>query len=135
MMEWSNTKFEDKLVVWKGFREKLADKNEEEKLQSVAKFFSKVPYGKRSIDYYTPESWPTPWELIDRDMHCLNTISLMMKNTLAFVGIDCTLILIDDGQESYILPLIEGGKMLNYDHGQVCNLSDHPEIKVIQKIS
>lgn len=135
MIDWYNTKFEERLLIWKDFREELRDMDDDTKMSSVANFFSKVPYGKRSIDYYTPESWPSPWELMDRNTHCLNTVSLMIKYTLKFIGIESSLVLIDDGQECYILPVIDGEMVLNYDHGRVCHLSDHPEIKIVQQIS
>ncbi len=72
---------------------------------------------------------------MDRNTHCLNTVSLMIKHTLRFVGIESSLVLIDDGQECYIVPLVYGEKVLNYDHGRVCQLNDHPEIKIVQSIS
>ncbi len=49
MIDWYNTKFEERLLAWKDFREELVNMDDDMKMSSVANFFSKVPYGKRSI--------------------------------------------------------------------------------------
>ena len=135
MIDWSNSDFDERLSVWKNFRETLKTlETEEEKLKRVAEFFSRVPYGKRTVDFYTPESWPTPWELLDRDNHCMNTISIMMRNTLKFVGVEATLTLINDGQEDYIVPIV-GDKILNFIHGDVGVLTECQDIKILQVIN
>ena len=78
MSEWNNSSAEERLEKWRGFRESLEDLSEEDLLNTVADFFAAVPIGARCIDFYTPESWPNPWELLYHKLFCTDSISLLI---------------------------------------------------------
>lgn len=136
MIDWFHNSFECRLGDWKQFREQIKDYSTEDKLKQTAEFFRNVPYCNRCIDYYTPESWPDPWELINSKVHCLSTISLMMYYTLKFVEVDVNILLINDGRDTYLMPYHEqSDTILNYNFGQIDKLTICEEIKVIEKIN
>jgi hypothetical protein len=134
---WFNTSFNEKLQHWKQFRDEVKDDSIEDKLEKTSVFFSRIGYGKRCIDFHTPSSWPTPWELLDYKTHCLSSISLMMYNTLKFVDVELTLMVIDDGQDEYIVPYHEGtDTILNYYNGSTEKLANIVnDIKILNKIN
>lgn len=87
-----------------------------------------MPYGSRSLDYYTPDEWPTPWEILFYGSFCTSSISLLMYYTLIMVNpdIDIELELVEDNDGLYLLPIIENQFVLNYELSKV---SKHSEIK------
>lgn len=135
MIDWFNSSFDARLTDWKNFREQIENESIEEKLKQTALFFSNTPYCNRSIDYYTPSTWPDPWELINSKIHCLSSISLMMYYTLKFVNVEVNLLLIDDGRDEYVVPYhSDTDSLLNYDFGIIEKLSDLNDIKIVDKI-
>lgn len=133
-IEWSSSSFETKLIDWKQHREYIIDLQVHEKLKHTALFFKNTPYGKRTIDYYSPDSWPDAWELMNTNSHCLSSISLMMYYTLKFVNVDVILLLINDGREVYLVPCVEDlNVILNYNFGSVSFLEDIDNITILEK--
>lgn len=51
-------------------------------LETVANFFEKLPKVKVYTDPYDPDTWPTPWELIDEDEYCPFNIILGICYTI-----------------------------------------------------
>lgn len=132
MMDWQNTLFEYKLGEWKDFRDEISNLSDVEKLNKTAEFFARLGYGSRTIDYYTPESWPTPWELLDMHSHCKSSISLMMHHTLKFLDVDTKLLLINDGCDDYLIPYHEEtDSILNFEVPRVAKLSSSKDITII----
>lgn len=89
-------------------------------------FFSKMPYGARTLDYYSPDKWPTPWEILYSGKFCKNSISLLMFYTLTLTGSDnnVELHLINDNEDMYLVPVIDSKYVLNYELVQVCNFEE-----------
>ena len=125
-MSWNNIPDHERLALWKKLRKDIADLPLNEKLDTVAKFFSTMPFGTRTLDYYTSSSWPTPWEIIFHGHLCKSSISLLIFYTLNLLHINETLelCLIDDGEDEYLLPVISNTFVLNYELGKVNNLQD-----------
>lgn len=117
---------------WKSFRENITDQSYDEKLTAVAEYFATVPLGARSVDYYTPADWLTPWEILHDRCYCKSSISILMYHTLKMVTdkkIDMTLI--DDGEDMYLVPIIEDEYTMNYELGQ---LSQWKEIEKLVNV-
>ena len=93
-IEWSSYSFENKLIEWKNHRDIIKECSVLERLERTAEFFKNTPYKKRTIDYYSPDTWPDAWELMNSDLHCLSSISLMMYYTLKIVDVDVELFVI-----------------------------------------
>ena len=54
---------EERLHLWKRLRVTIHDLSLQDRLSSIAQFCSKIPFGARTLDYYSPNDWPTPWEI------------------------------------------------------------------------
>lgn len=134
-MLWNTIPNEERLRLWKNLRSDIKEGSVEFQLTNIAKFCSYMPIGHRSIDYYTPADWPTPWEILFHGSFCTSSISLLIFYTLALLPItlDIQLWLVED-DEVYLLPVIDNQFILNYELGQVSNI---PEIqnnfKVLKK--
>lgn len=125
-MSWNNIPDDERLHLWKNLRKDISALSLDEQMNTVSKFFSTIPYGTRSIDYYTPASWPTPWEIIFHGQLCKSSISVLIFHTFSLLHTDITvdLQLIDDGEDKYLLPIINNTFVLNYELGQVNKCQD-----------
>jgi hypothetical protein len=137
-MIWNNITNDERLRLWKSLRKDIADLSLEQQLDSIAKFSSKIPFGARSIDYYTPTCWPTPWEILYHGTFCTSSIGLLIFYTTRLVSPNSTaeLLLIDDASDVYLVPIINDQYVLNFEFGEV---SSYPAVKnrfkVLQKFS
>ena len=133
MSAWNNSTPEERMEKWREFREQFPGMQEEEVLNSIASFFADVPIGSRCIDYYTPESWPSPWELLYHKLFCTNTISLLIYHTLC-ISLDkerVEIVLVDVGDDRFLVPLVDKKHIFNIELGKVNNIKNHPTVKII----
>ena len=137
MSNWNCSTPEERIARWKEFRDTISNEDEEVLLNSIAQFFADVPVGARSIDFYTPESWPTPWEILYHKLFCANSISLLIYYTLTLVLDEdrVELILIDDDTDRFIVPLLDKKRILNYVLGEISNTDDFPQIAIIEEFA
>ena len=137
MSEWNNSSAEERLEKWRGFRESLEDLSEEDLLNNVAEFFAAVPIGARCIDFYTPESWPNPWELLYHKLFCTDSISLLIYHTLhVALGKDrVEILLVETKEDRFLLPVVDKKHIFNYELGKVNNIKDHAKLKIIDNFS
>ena len=123
-MNWNMTPNEERLRLWKKLRKDIVPLNLEDQLDEIAKFCATMPIGHRSLDYYSPDEWPTPWEILFHGTFCTSSISLLIFHTLVMVGRDPVLNLVDDAGELFLLPVIDYQYILNYELGQVSSYSE-----------
>jgi hypothetical protein len=137
MSSWNCSTPEERIARWKEFRDTISNEDEDVLLNSIAQFFADVPVGARSIDFYTPESWPTPWEILYHKLFCANSISLLIYYTLTLVLDEdrVELILIDDDTDRFIVPLLDKKRILNYVLGEISNTDDFPQIAIIEEFA
>jgi hypothetical protein len=85
-----------------------------------------MPYGAKTMNYYTPETWPSPWEILYHGSFCKNSISLLMFYTFTLLHPEYVveLWIINDNQDEYLVPVIDKRYVLNYQPGAVNNYSD-----------
>lgn len=50
--------------------------------QDVVDYFSTAPLKPRYIDFYTPESWPSVFEIVQEGMFCYSGVCLVLASTL-----------------------------------------------------
>lgn len=114
--------------MWRSVRTAVLDLSLAEQMPIIAKFFAEMPFGARTLDYYTPAEWPTPWEILYHGSFCKSSISLLIFYTLSLLHTDhvIELHLIDDRSDIYLLPVIDNKFALNYELGTI---SDYAEIK------
>lgn len=125
-MNWTSIPNDERLRLWKDLRNEIKPKVLEQALSDVANFFAKMPFGTRTIDYYTPDSWPTPWEILYHGMFCTSSISVLMFYTIAtsFPGIDIRMELIEDSFDVYLIPVVNNQFVLNYELGKISTYSE-----------
>lgn len=135
-MLWNTIPNEERLRLWKSLRTDISALPTLKQLEEVAKFCSHIPYGSRTIDYYTPASWPTPWEILFHGLFCTSSISLFMAYTIELVSpeLKVDLYLVEDDEDIYMLPVIEDHFVLNYELGKVNTLSELEDEFDIRKI-
>jgi hypothetical protein len=134
-MFWNTIPSAERLHLWKSLRTDIQELALEAQLKKVAEFCSKIPYGARTIDYYTPESWPTPWEILYNGIFCTSSISLLMFYTLSLIPNfkdKIALILVNDGTDIFLLPLVNDKYILNYILGSVVEIDNFKDnLKII----
>lgn len=81
MFHHAHSKFE-RLSTWRSFRQ-----NFEGSVQDIVDEFSKIKVENRYIDYYTPEHWPTVFEIVQEGMFCQSGMTLVMAATLDYCGL------------------------------------------------
>jgi len=133
MSMWNSSSPEERITKWREFREEIRELSKQEQLNSVATFFARVPVGARSIDFYTPSTWPSPWEILYHKEYCSSSISLLMFHTLELIVKDTELniVLIDDGRDRFLVPLVDKTHILNYILGEISTLHNHKDIRIV----
>ena len=135
-MMWNTIPNDERLHLWKKLRDDIKDLALNKQLNEIAKFCSQMPFGARTIDYYSPMDWPTPWEILFHGSFCTSSISVLMYHTLLLLKTDNTveLLLVEDNDGVYLLPFIDSKFILNYQLGSVNNYSEiQDNFKVLQK--
>lgn len=135
-MIWNTIPNDERLHLWKELRGNISDLSLLDQLNKIAKFCSKMPFGARTLDYYSPENWPTPWEILFHGSFCTSSISLLMFYTLELMDttLKIELYLVEDADGIFLLPIIDDQFVLNYELGAVNNyLEIESEFKVLQK--
>lgn len=133
MSTWNNSTAEERIELWRNLRADVSVLEEKEQLNSIAEFFASVPIGSRCIDFYTPDSWPTPWELLYHKLFCTSSISLLIYHTLVLTLDEdrVEIILVDSGDDLFLAPLVDKKYIFNIELGKVNNITDYPSIKII----
>lgn len=135
-MIWATIPNDERLRLWKVLRDESKGLSAEIQAEGIAKFCSHMPIGSRSIDYYSPEDWPTPWEILYHGSFCTSSISLLIFYT--FVLINDTdkieLYLVEDSDDIYLLPVINDLLVLNYELSKVSKLAEIKDHFKILKI-
>ena len=134
MSEWNCSNPEERIAWWKDLRDRLDGEDETEVLNKTAQFFAAIPVSTRYVDFYTPASWPTPWEILYDKLFCANSVSLLIYYTLQLqLGADrVEIILIEDDKDRFLVPLVDKKHILNYVLGEISNVEDFPQIQVIE---
>lgn len=133
MSAWNNSTPEERIEKWRNFRNGLGELEDEDLLNSIAHFFASVPIGARCVDFYTPESWPTPWEILYDKLFCTSSISLLIYYTLT-ITLDedrATIVLIDTGDDLFLAPLVDKKHIFNIELGKVNNIKEWPSIDIV----
>lgn len=132
-MDWNNIASDERISLWKGFRKELENTDLQDRLEKTAKYWAGAPLGARSLDFYTPESWPDPWAILHHGSFCQNSISLLIYHTLLLSsddGCNADIYLIDDGNDRYLIVVIDDKHVLNYVLGSVVDI-DTIDIKIL----
>lgn len=69
----------ERLAAWRRFRQQFPANGTE---QNVIDAFSKIKIERRIIDYYTPDNWPNPFEIVSEGYFCQSGVTLVIASTL-----------------------------------------------------
>jgi hypothetical protein len=135
-MIWNGVSNDERLRLWKKLRDDVKEDTFEKKLDSIAKFYASMPFGSRSLDYYSPENWPTPWEILYHGSFCTSSISLLIFYTIILVVPDhkADLYLVEDESGMYLLPVVDDHFVLNYQLGVVSNYLDIKDAFTVKQV-
>jgi len=138
-MIWSDIQPDERLRLWKDVRSKIDNHLIDYQLNEIARFCAEMPFGARTLDYYTPENWPSPWEILYNGTWCTNSISLLIFYTFTLLPTytkNIELLLVEDSTDRYLLPFIDDRFILNYELGHItkwCHIKDN--FKIINRYS
>jgi len=133
MIHWNNIPPSERLILWKSFRNSLNNSNSP--IEEIAEFFSSVPIGLRSVDYYDSTTWSTPWEILYHGTFCKSSVALMIYYTATLLpgNYNPEVVLINDGTDMYLAVII-GQHLLNYLPAKSILLDDAlTDIKIVDR--
>ncbi len=115
---------EERLADWKALRTSLANLPEDLQLSTVATYWSRAPLLTMAHDCERPQDLPTPWEMISEGNWCRQSVAIGMEFTLRLAGWSADRLRLQmirdyDESEVFLLLIIDGEKVLNYNHGTV----------------
>jgi len=110
------------LADWKKFRNDLTALTEPEQLASVANYWAKAPVKTMAYDPEALDTYPTPWEMMDENDWCRNSVAVGMDFTLRLAGWSPDRLRIKmmrdyDISDQKLVVEIDGQTLLNYDYG------------------
>lgn len=132
MTDWNNLRADKRIAAWRQHRLSLKTLPINQALLEIANFFADMPLGPRTIDFYNPNTWPDPWDILADIKFCENSISLMMYYTVISVFPDANIkmYVIDDTEQRFMVPVVDG-IVLNYYPRDVIELNNLTNITVI----
>jgi len=129
----------ERLRAWRDFRKGIAKQDKLQALEHCTGWWSSVPIGTRSIDPYTPSTWPTAWELLYYNDFCEHSRGVGMYYTLWYAGItDIEIHLVECSEKNDLMTLIIVDKtwVLNYNWAIVDKLSEiQDSLKIVEKFT
>jgi hypothetical protein len=135
-MHWNSIPNDERLRLWKKLRADISDLSLQQQLSEIAKFCSKMPIGARTIDYYSPDTWPSPWDILFHGSFCPSSVSLLIFYTMTLINnqILAELYMVEDDTGIFLLPVFDNQYVLNFELGAVNNyLEIQNNFKVLQK--
>lgn len=123
---------EQRLALWREFRDSLQEQPIITQLELVTTFFIKMPLFTWYIDEDDKETWPTVWELIHEGGFSRSSMAYIMLETLTINNPDVNksdfdlLYIHDDitNEKFMILRYNKTQQVLNYDWGNIVHWKD-----------
>ena len=108
----------ERLQLFRDFRHQSPDAN------TVVEAFANVDTKSRYVDYYTPDTWPGLFDIIQQGMFCQSGITLIMAGILHHLGLTNNSNLKFVAISNHItgkdgLVLMDGGNCYNFLPGEV----------------
>ena len=124
---WYGTTTE-KILGWRSLREQARDLTLEEIIELVNTWWTYTPWVRKSIDPYHPETWPSPWTMINKGEFCRSSIALGQAYTLWLCAptnlTELWLINNFSEREIHLVVVIDEKIILNYTLGLVLKLEE-----------
>ena len=92
-------------------------------ISMINNWWTYAPWVRKTIDPYKPETWPTPWDMINKGYFCRSAIALGQAYTIwnIFPQMDCELWLINNRSEQdvHLVVVVDKTMVLNYILGHI----------------
>lgn len=139
MNPWYGTTTTEKILAWRELRQECFDKSDDEIIDAVNKWWTYSPWVRLTINQYAPDSWPTPWEMLEKGEVCRSAIALGQAYTLWIcapnMNVELYLVNNYSEKEIHLVVVIDSKMMLNYTQGQILDKSecDYELLNIIKK--
>ena len=112
------------LSQWKMVRNQLRELPEKEQLLSVVSFWIKAPLKKMAYDPETLDDYPSPWDMMNENDWCQNSVAVGMDFTLRLGGwsadrLQIKMIRDYDLSIQRLVLVVDGKYFLNYEYGEI----------------
>jgi len=109
----------EKILAWRELRKSFQSPEDiNSSLNTIANWWTYAPWVRKTIDPYKPESWPTPWDMINKGHFCRSAIALGQAYTIwsIFPDLKCEIWLINNRSEQdvHLITVVNDSIMLNY---------------------
>lgn len=127
LTHWYGTTSE-KILSWRELRKQSAEAGAKAAISMINNWWTYAPWVRKTIDPYKPDSWPTPWDMINKGYFCRSAIALGQAYTIwtIFPQLDCEIWLINNKSEQdvHLVTVIDKTMVLNYIMGHVESVDD-----------
>lgn len=128
----------EKILAWRELRISSQQNSVEATIASVNSWWTYSPWVKKTIDPYKPETWPTPWDMINRGEFCRSAIALGQAYTLWMctpeTKVELWLVNNFSEKDVHLVAVINEKTVLNYTLGQVMSIEEC-DFEVLNKIT
>jgi len=100
---------QDRLQSWRELRQQ-----QNISIEYLIQQFSQIPVQSRYIDFYTPDSWPSVFDVVSEGMFCQSGITLVLASTMYYAGFITS--------QTIVLPVISNS--INGNTGLVLQVND-----------
>ena len=56
----------EKILSWRDLRKKSAEAGKEASIKLINNWWTYAPWVRKTIDPFKPDTWPTPWDMINK---------------------------------------------------------------------
>ena len=117
----------DRLARWRDFRKSLATVPVDEAIEQTVQFWRSCPFTPFYLEARQPETWPSPWQLLDENYYCDLAKALGIVYTVHLIErpdiINMQLAQTQDGNDN-LVQINQGKYILNMIDGQVLNINN-----------
>jgi hypothetical protein len=134
---WYKTTTE-KILAWRELRQNAVDMSTDSLIEAVNTWWTFSPWVRKTIDPYKPETWPSPWDMINRGEFCRSAIALGQAYTLWMTApnnnVELWLVNNFSEKDVHLIVVIDENTVLNYTLGQVLTIEEC-DFEVLSKIA
>lgn len=138
LTHWYGTTSE-KILSWRELRKQSAQESFDDAIKRITDWWTYAPWVRKTIDPYKPETWPTPWDMINLGHFCRSALALGQAYTIwmMYPDVNCELWLINNKSEQdvHLVVVIDNRQVLNYNMGHIEDLQnmDYELLSVVRR--
>lgn len=131
--------FTTRLDEWRSLREHASNIEDTfARATLVFNWWGTAPRSTISMDVFSPNSWPTPWEMLSNNDYCNSSVALGMAYTMNLCNESDSIQLktINDinGAGYYLATIVNGTIIMNYQAYKIVGIDDIIEKDLNDKI-